>query len=126
MITSTKKEASLLAGVYVDQASGPEQTGQSKEPCFSINIITFGRKNETPPIAQCISLIKALQSGQVITVVVRQILDMPQRAARVQELREAGNSIQTVWGKEAAPCGAMHRVGKYSLVALVLRTGGTK
>ena len=64
---------------------------------------------------QCARLLSALRIGPITTLEARRTLDVMHPAARVQELREAGHDIVTVWTHDFTSEGHSHRVAKYLL-----------
>ena|SRR5690606_38611130 len=65
--------------------------------------------------AQRTRLINRLKQGPLSTFDARTELDVMHPAARVQELREQGYHIETIWSLEQSPCGRLHRVARYVL-----------
>lgn len=65
--------------------------------------------------AQQRRLLERLRIGSVNTLEARRELDVLHPAGRVQELREAGHPISTVWSHEFSDCGRRHRVARYVL-----------
>lgn len=69
--------------------------------------------NSTP--AQCARLREALSRFSVTTFEAMRHLDIYDPRARVMQLRKQGHRIETHWTKEPTECGALHRIGLYSL-----------
>jgi hypothetical protein len=66
--------------------------------------------------AQCARLLAGLRIGPITTLESRRALDILHPAARVQELREQGHNIVTVWTHGLTSEGNTHRVAKYVLM----------
>ena len=67
---------------------------------------------------QRVELLKWLQSHQRITTLqARNELGIMHPAARIQELREAGNNIVTHWERETDATGKEHKQGLYVLLS---------
>lgn len=62
-------------------------------------------------------LLERLRHGPVSTLDARATLDVLHPAARVMELRDQGYQIETRWSREPSPCGRLHRVARYVLLA---------
>ena len=60
-------------------------------------------------------LLNALRRGPVTTFQARHLLDVPHPAGRVNELREAGFHIATLWCDDLSSAGRKHRVARYVL-----------
>jgi hypothetical protein len=71
--------------------------------------------------AQRARLLEALSRRAVTTLDARQELDVLHPAARVQELRQTGHRISTVWIVQLTASGAPHRVAKYVLLPSLRR-----
>lgn len=62
-------------------------------------------------------LLQALRQRSLSTLDARRELDVMHPAARVMELREAGENIITHWSQEPTECGEVHRVARYVLLS---------
>jgi hypothetical protein len=67
--------------------------------------------------AQRARLLDSLRAGPVSTLAARRDLCVMHPAARIQELREQGHDIATVWRSEPDERGVMHRQALYVLRA---------
>jgi hypothetical protein len=66
--------------------------------------------------AQRARLLAALRHlSSITTLEARRTLDVLHPAARIQELREAGHNIATIWTRDVTSEGHSHRVAKYVL-----------
>jgi tryptophan 2,3-dioxygenase len=66
---------------------------------------------------QCARLLEAMQSlGSVTTVEASRYLDVYRPPARKWNLVEAGHTILMTWDRDVTESGAVHRVGRYSIV----------
>ena len=54
--------------------------------------------------------------GGLTTFDIRSRYDIPHAAGRVQELRDRGYEILTVWDYDSMPGGHLHRVARYVLM----------
>lgn len=59
-----------------------------------------------------------LQYGSTDTIEARRDLDVLHPAGRIQELRKAGEPIQTIWTTALTEAGNVHRVARYILAAV--------
>lgn len=66
--------------------------------------------------SQRIRLLHALRLFPISTLEARKHLDIMHPAGRVQELRESGHEIATLWTCEQTDAGRVHRIGAYALV----------
>ena len=66
--------------------------------------------------AQCARTLVALRKRPHTTLELRRLHDVLHPAARVMELRERGESIQTMWITDHTSEGKPHRVARYVLV----------
>jgi len=70
---------------------------------------------------QCARIRAALSRFNLTTFEAMRHLDVYDPRARVLQLRQAGESITTTWGRITTESGDLHRVGVY-----VLGTGGAR
>lgn len=61
-------------------------------------------------------LLRALRVGPVTTFASRTQHDVSHPAGRVQELREQGFDIATLWSTELSDAGTKHRIARYVLL----------
>jgi hypothetical protein len=66
---------------------------------------------------QCARIRAALSQFSLTTFEAMRHLDVYDPRARVMQLRNAGESIATTWGRITTESGVLHRVGIYSLAA---------
>lgn len=67
--------------------------------------------------SQCTRLLEAMQQlGSVTTVEAARFLDIVRPPARKWNLVEAGHRILMTWDLNETEAGAVHRIGRYSLV----------
>ena len=78
--------------------------------------------DDTAAAAQRQRLLEALKRGPVTTLEARESLNVYHPAARVLELRDAGNRIVTAWVTAPDAWGRPHRVARYVLTRSA-RTG---
>lgn len=64
---------------------------------------------------------RAIETGPLTTHEARAFLDVLSPAARVFELRQAGEQIETVWCWQVTGAGKLHRVAKYVHTAMGTR-----
>ncbi len=69
--------------------------------------------NHNSASAQRSRLLAALIKGPVSTLAARKLHDILHPAARVQELRDSGHLIDTVWIDDVTSEGFPHRVAQY-------------
>lgn len=69
-------------------------------------------------------ILTALQHGPLTTLESRERLGVMHPAARVQELRERGYPIVTVWTDQPDSTGQLHRVARYLLKATAGQQAG--
>ena len=69
--------------------------------------------NDNSASAQRSRLLAALHKGPVSTLAARKYHDILHPAARVQELRNRGHLIDTVWVEDITSEGFPHRVAQY-------------
>jgi len=72
-----------------------------------------GNGNDNSQSAQRFRLLAALRKGPVSTLDARKFCDILHPAARVQELRDRGHCIDTVWVEDITSEGRPHRVAQY-------------
>jgi len=72
-----------------------------------------GNGNDNSKSAQRFRLLAALRKGPVSTLYARKFYDILHPAARVQELRDRGHLIDTVWVEDITSEGRPHRVAQY-------------
>jgi len=72
-----------------------------------------GNGNDNSQSAQRFRLLAALRKGPVSTLYARKFYDILHPAARVQELRDRGYLIDTVWTEDFTSEGRPHRVAQY-------------
>ena len=66
---------------------------------------------------QCTRLLEAMQTlGSVTTVEASRYLDVYDPPARKLNLMKAGHDILMTWDRDETESGAVHRIGRYSLV----------
>ena len=72
-----------------------------------------GNGNDNSQSAQRFRLLAALRKGPISTLEARKFYDILHPAARVQELRDRGHCIDTVWTEDFTSEGKPHRVAQY-------------
>jgi len=72
-----------------------------------------GNGNDNSKSAQRFRLLAALRKGPISTLEARKFCDILHPAARVQELRDRGHLIDTVWTEDFTSEGRPHRVAQY-------------
>ncbi len=66
---------------------------------------------------QCTRLLEAMQAlGSVTTVEASRYLDVYDPPARKLNLVKAGHAVLMTWDRDETESGAVHRIGRYSLV----------
>lgn len=75
------------------------------------------KNNGNEASAQRARLLASLRIGPINTLAARHLIDVLHPAARIQELREEGHNIATVWTQDVTPEGNHHRVAKYVLMS---------
>lgn len=72
---------------------------------------------------QRLRIIEWLKANPSLTTLqAREILDVMHPGARVMELRQRGHDIMTYWTNEPNAQGHMHRVAKYVLMRLKVKS----
>ena len=99
MNTTPRKECAPLAG-----EAKVKQLRAIREKYKGETASTHGRR-----------ILDALRIGPLSTFEARKYLDVPHPAGRVQELRQAGNEIDTWQTVEASDVGRPHRIALYVL-----------
>ena len=95
-------------------AGGPgftEKTVEDKDKALVPDL--GGNGNDNSQSAQRFRLLAALRKGPVSTLDARKFCDILHPAARVQELRDRGHCIDTVWVEDITSEGRPHRVAQY-------------
>ena len=87
------------------------KTVSDRDKAFVPDPADLGKDNSKS--AQRFRLLAALRKGPVSTLEARKFCDILHPAARVQELRDRGHCIDTVWTEDFTSEGKPHRVAQY-------------
>ena len=88
--------------------------GTSEAKAKQLKAIREKYKSETGA-THALRLLDALRLGRVSTFEARSYLDVPHPAGRIQELRDAGNEIDTLRLSEPSDAGRPHCIAVYVL-----------
>lgn len=77
-----------------------------------------GDSNFNSAKAQCARLLAYLRKHKSCSSIeATQKLDIIDPRRRIKDLRDKGHHIEMIWSYEPTPCGRIHRVGRYHLIA---------